>query len=692
MLGRVWKQSNPFRDGQTLQWTEQFYDALGRTKKIIAADGSVSEAFYNENDRPDSATGADGETVRSQNAWGQERWFRNDARGLLVEVIEPNPAGNGTMAVGNTMQTSYEYNAQGKLTEVYQGTQRRSFRYDSLGRLTHQKMAEERGTLDDSGQYVGNGQWSDVLKYDDRSNLIERTDARGVRTNFNYDNDPLNRIQSLSYDTDGVGGDEPQVAPAATVSYAYMTSGDVSRLRLVTAANVSAEEYAYDSQSRVEKKTLTLASRPAHPLETNYSFDTLDRIKDVQYPKQYGIMNEPRKLVHQDYDVASRLSGLKVNNVAYASEVVYNEASQTTELKVGPSGGNQETESYQFDNATGLLTNQKVQRGATTLLDLSYDYIRSGTQQGRTGKLTKLTHNLDRNKDRVYEYDSLGRLAKAAGGNNSAATPLWTQNYSYDRYGNRTGVVAAGTVAPPSGTPADPSCSSSQTLATEQYVQDFYQGALGRLPNQEELERWTGVLKQAWWAGQGQLLAAVQRFGRSLFNSPEYLARNRADHEYVLDLYHAWLEREPEEEGYNRWLNVLPTAGRTEVLRGFFESVEFSNKTTTFCPGGSAPLISGGVPVPTDGVPWGTRRYVYDAARRLVQVTDEYGSTIQSYTYGADNRRLITHDGGAGSNYRTYYVWEGTSVIAEYSESPAAPSALQWSASYIFWERACSRR
>jgi YD repeat-containing protein len=42
--------------------------------------------------------------------------------------------------------------------------------------------------------------WSDVFEYDERSNLVRRTDARGVKTNFVYANDPLNRLQSINYD------------------------------------------------------------------------------------------------------------------------------------------------------------------------------------------------------------------------------------------------------------------------------------------------------------------------------------------------------------------------------------------------------------------------------------------------------------------------------------------------------------
>jgi hypothetical protein len=89
-----------------------------------------------------------------------------------------------------------------------------------------------------------------------------------------------------------------------------------------------------------------------------------------------------------------------------------------------------------------LLINQKVQKSGQTLLDLSYDYNRNnsiGTLNGKTGHLTKIIDNLNNNKNREYEFDALGRLTKAKGG---VGGNLWTQNYSYDRFGNRTNVTA----------------------------------------------------------------------------------------------------------------------------------------------------------------------------------------------------------------------------------------------------------
>ena len=94
-----------------------------------------------------------------------------------------------------------------------------------------------------------------------------------------------------------------------------------------------------------------------------------------------------------------------------------------------------------------------MQRGAQTLLDLSYEYNRLnsvGNASGKTGHLSKITNNIDNNKNREYEYDALGRLTKAKGGNG-----MWTQTYAYDRYGNRTSVTATGVAADSSAIPTD---------------------------------------------------------------------------------------------------------------------------------------------------------------------------------------------------------------------------------------------
>lgn len=439
-FGRAWKHSAPYRTGQTAQWTENFYDLLGRGSKAVGADGSVVETFYNEASRPPGASYEQGLTKRSVDAWGRERWERTDATGRIVEVAEPNASGTGSVFAAGAQLTRYRYNTSGNLIEVTQGSQRRAFRYDSLGRMTHQKLAEAAATLNDAGQYVGAGAWSHVFAYDDRMNLAWQVDARGARTTYTYDNDPLNRLKTIAYSTAGVGDASSPVEAASTIRYDYVTTGDLSRLSRVVADGMSTEDFAYDAEGRPWRKTLTLASRPGYPMSIEYTYNTINKITDVRYPTQYGTSGAT-KYVHYDFDAASRLSALKVNGVDYGSQATYNAESQMTSLLVGSAGNNQIQETYAYDPQTGRLAGQRIVRNGAALLDLSYDYLGTGTRSGRAGQLKRITNNLNAAKSRNFDYDALGRLVKATNGS------TWSERYTYDRYGNRTSVTSSASIA-----------------------------------------------------------------------------------------------------------------------------------------------------------------------------------------------------------------------------------------------------
>src|SRR5262249_15686939 len=149
---------------------------------------------------------------------------------------------DGSLSSG-VMYTTYSYDALDRLLQVNQGVQTRYFRYDSLGRLTHQKLAERDAALNDNGQWVGGGQWSDVFTYDNRSNLTRHVDARGVKTIFNYNDeggneDPLNRLLSVQYDKSGSPTQlSGNIFDAPGVTYSYMTTYDKMRANTVTVSN-----------------------------------------------------------------------------------------------------------------------------------------------------------------------------------------------------------------------------------------------------------------------------------------------------------------------------------------------------------------------------------------------------------------------------------------------------------------------
>ena len=167
--GRMQKQTRPYRRNanwvnvDTPQWTNYFYDAQDRISYVTAPDGSTTYRYYNEASYPSAASSptAKGSTIRVTDAWGRERWARSDEQNRLVEVVEPNPGGDGTVA-SSGLRTEYAYNTLGNLTNVTQDTQTRSFKYDSLGRMTNQKLAERDATLDDAGNFVAT--WVTLVK------------------------------------------------------------------------------------------------------------------------------------------------------------------------------------------------------------------------------------------------------------------------------------------------------------------------------------------------------------------------------------------------------------------------------------------------------------------------------------------------------------------------------------------------
>ncbi len=64
----------------------------------------------------------------------------------------------------------------------------------------------------------------------------------------------------------------------------------------------------------------------------------------------------------------------------------------------------------------------------------------------------------------------------------------------------------------------------------------------------------------------------------NFINSPEFLTRNTSNEDYLLVMYRAFFDREPDGAGYSIWLNALyDGTSRSDVLDGFTSSQEFIN-------------------------------------------------------------------------------------------------------------------
>jgi subtilisin-like proprotein convertase family protein len=102
------------------------------------------------------------------------------------------------------------------------------------------------------------------------------------------------------------------------------------------------------------------------------------------------------------------------------------------------------------------------------------------------------------------------------------------------------------------------------------FASRFYQLCLNREPDQAGLAGWVGQLLNGTKTGADVALGFV--FSR------EFINRNTSDEEYLYILYRAFFNREPDEDGYNLWLQRLAaTADREEILAGFLFASEFYN-------------------------------------------------------------------------------------------------------------------
>ena len=108
----------------------------------------------------------------------------------------------------------------------------------------------------------------------------------------------------------------------------------------------------------------------------------------------------------------------------------------------------------------------------------------------------------------------------------------------------------------------------AQRDAVEAFVTRFYQLCLNREPDAAGLQAWTD-----------NLLAQIQT-GADVANgfifSPEFIAQNTTDAEFLTILYRAFFDRDPDQAGFDAWMAELNNGqDRGVVLNGFLGSQEF---------------------------------------------------------------------------------------------------------------------
>ena len=300
---------------------------------------------------------------------GKQRRSITNALGQLIRVDEPD-AGNqlGTASSPN-QDTSYAYDTLNNLITVSQGAQTRTFTYSSLSRLLSATNPES-GTIS--------------YGYDSNGNLLTKTDARGVKTDYVYD--ALNRVTNRNYSTPG--GTPPNYQATPNVSYFYdnlpNAKGKLIKITTGTGATpLSVTEYQeFDLLGRV-KQSQQWVEGTAYGVPMTYAYNLSGALIEQKYPSGRIVKNT---LDSNGYlqQVQSQKSGGTLQN--YANSFTYTAAGAVSAMRLG----NGKWESTQFNSRL-----QPIQIGlgasasSQNLFKLNYSYNTSGNADNNGNVLSQ---------------------------------------------------------------------------------------------------------------------------------------------------------------------------------------------------------------------------------------------------------------------------------------------------------------
>jgi len=441
--------SNPYRAAfsttagpeNSMGWTRITNDKGGRTIEVQTFGGAAAPAPWANNTNTTGAvtTSYDGQNTVVTDQAGKIRRSVIDGLGQLARVDEPDKD-SGQLDDTNDQpiqSTNYTYNALGNLTNVAQGGQTRTFLYTSLGRLASSTNPES-GTIN----YL----------YDENGNLIQKIDPRiqanqtHITTTYEYD--ALNRIKTRTYN-DGT--------PDVTYTYDTVSPNGKGRLAAIS-SSVSTNSYnEYDPMGRVRSAGVLISGQ----LYTSaYEYDPAGHLKKVTYPSGNAVNyvydnagransvtgnlgaggNSRNYSSGISYDAAGRMRQEQLGTtIPLYNKLFYNSRGQLAEIREGTTP---DDTSWQrgaiinfYDTCWGMCWDPNTQTGSS--MPINNGNLR--VQQLFIPRHDGAGYDTDNPYifTQGYDYDALNRL-HSVDESNSLQVPAWRQQYSYDRFGNRT--------------------------------------------------------------------------------------------------------------------------------------------------------------------------------------------------------------------------------------------------------------
>ncbi len=423
--------SSAGQSGGSVPATNYQYDTLGRTTLVADWAGYEAQYSYPMNDVLVTVDSA------------KFRQLEYDALGRLSSVCEllPTSGGGSTCTQhsapgANAYNTTYTHDPLGNLTGVTQGGQARSFVYDGLSRMsseTNQETSQSGGNGTSTYQYdsVSSGGCTGSSQGD----LLMRTDPAGNVSCYTWDG--LHRLMGATYPSG------PNTAGMQSKTFYYdspqpfgiTVNNPKGRLTAaVTGNNYTGEAFSYDARGQItDAYELTPHGGWYDVQQSYFPNGALAKQQGSNYtvsPPAYTTFSD---LYTYQLDSAGRPYGMSDTTGGFpvTTSTTYNAASQPT--SVGFHYGGSET--FNYDPNSGRMTLWSSSVGSTTQTG-NLTWNPNGTL--KTLNITD-TYNSANAQNCSYGYDDLTRLTSAMCGSS-----IWTQNFSYDAYGNITKTVPVG--------------------------------------------------------------------------------------------------------------------------------------------------------------------------------------------------------------------------------------------------------
>jgi RHS repeat-associated protein len=594
------------------------YDTLNRVKEITYSDGTptvtytydtATPGYYNRGHLQRVVTAATGSVPETSQTYNYDRMGR---------------VANHQQSIGTNVYTlAYAYNFAGSLKSLtYPSGRTVTYSFDQLNRLS--------AAADVSRTYASN------IAYSPYGGLSSETFGNGASHTIGYNS----RTQTSWIDLTKSG--------ATLQRYDY-------KYGVVDQSTGVVDETKNNGQiARLEGSIGAALQPPARQWQQRASYDSLGRLSVFgEYRGDSLALTLKAHYTHDRYGnrFQTGAQNIGIDYLALSSADV-----NAANNRILSNGGY----TMEYDGA-GNLTRD----GRFRSMQYSYDANARQKYASRLDGTHGVTSTYDALGQRVSErvvgttrhliYDAFGKLLSEY-----ATVRTGQQRWERDHIYRNDQAVAVEEAAP--------TCYKS----LDQFIRDFYQGALARQPNSTELSIWIDHLTKAQARGGGYLLAETQALGDTLFNSADYALRARTDRDFVYDIYKAYLQREPDQGGWDAWTNAIPANGRPAVRQGFAASTEFGDNVGLLCatsgPGGVRYLLmdhqgstrvvmneAGAVVARHDMMPYGEEIWAGAGLRTAAQgyaQTDEvrqrYGMTERDEATGLEH-----------TLWRKYDSWQG---------------------------------